>query len=183
MAIYKVTREGDTLGVFTKEGLQKALDEGRLSESDKAWTEGMAAEQSLKELGYAADPARVAGGPTEPRAFRRALVILGVESTLCSIAACWDSPANGWKFSVVLLLTTVFFIVALKGRKAWAHFILTVFLGLMLLPCLFFLASLHRTPAPLPLKLLLETLCAGEVALFWVFNRREVRLWCNRRVS
>jgi hypothetical protein len=181
---YKVTREGNLLGEFTKDGLQTALDEGRLLVTDRALTVGMHEAESLAELGFKPLAESVhASAATEPPVFKKALIALGVAPVFLSIAVCWNNLADGWISSTVVTLLCAFFIVALKGRKAWAHFILTVILGLMLLPSLFFIAAIAKAPAPLLLKIATTSFYITIIWLFSVFNRRDVRVWCNRKVS
>lgn len=185
MTTYRVTREGDILGEFSKEGLQRAFDEGRLLATDMAFTQGMQTEQSLAELGFNYKVERIhATSMTEPPIFKMALIALGVAPVLFSVLQCWDNPSDGWISSVVVTLLFVIFILALKDRKAWAHFIVTAILGLLLLPSLFFIAAIPKVEdAPLLLKIFTVLFLSTIVTLFFVFNSREVRAWCNRKVS
>jgi hypothetical protein len=184
MATYRVTREGDILGEFSKEGLQRALSEGRLLATDRAFTQGMQADQSLDELGFKSITDRMhAPAMSEPPTFKMALIALGVAPVLFSVVTCWDNVSEGWKSSLVVTLVFTFFILALKERKAWAHFIVTTVLGLLLLPSLFFIAALPKLDeAPLMFKTLMMLVCTATASLFFVFNSREVRAWCNRKV-
>lgn len=74
--------------------------------------------------------------------------------------------------------------VCLWGRQAWAHFLATVFaaLGTLGFGWLVFMAMTAGKPSPAYFWAFLLLFGLMDVGSLVILDRRDVRIWCNRKV-
>lgn len=72
----------------------------------------------------------------------------------------------------------------LWGRQAWAHFLATVFAAMGMIGCgfLIFLAMTSDKPLSAPMWASFILISLLEIGSFVILDRRDVRIWCNRKV-